>query len=1444
MRNLGWMAMAAAVTVPTFTCRPGGPAGPSAPGDPRGDGSRTARGARSGGDASGRADAWTSARAPAPTGRLRDVPHADTLVKRVRSYFAGRVGRRIHIQLDKPIYQPGETVWIKTWDLAARDLGAPRYSRGVRYQLVSPRGAVVMRKRVRERAGMATNDFALPRGMAGGEYKLRVITFDGKRAERPVIVSRYEPPRIKKKLEFLRKAYGPGDEVTATIEVKRPTGEALGKHLLRAVIQVDGRAQKPVKLTTDPTGAGLVRFTLPQKIQRGAGLLTVMVSDGGVTESITRRIPIVLAKLRFALYPEGGALVQGLDSRVYFAARNLLGKPADVQGRVVDAQGRVVARFRSAYHGLGRFRLTPAPGQRYWAEITRPRGIAQRFALPRAAAKGCVLASYDDLDGVEAALKVRVRCTETRKVLVSALLRERLLDAAAVRVPAARPAVVHLRHPESAINRSQGVARVTLFDEDLQPLAERLIYRNRKNHLRVTVKPARKSVQPRDPVSLTVSTADPQGNPVAAEVALSVVDDTVISMADDKTGHLLSRLYLEPEVPGKVHEPNKLFDSENARAGQGLDLLLGTRGYREFAWRRVLAPPPRVETESATGRPGGSRGRGGRRVVRIENNEIRIRPPQAARPPVPRARPRAPRPRGGRVGGLRVAAADKRLEARGPRRARRLRRRPRRNRGKAKRDLDEVRIAGERLRQRRRGWAKVRVFPVPEPQPGYQGPRTDFRETIYWAPRIRTGADGTAQVRFPTSDAITSFRVVAEGVGGGLAGRQEAVFESSLPFSMNVKLPVAVSARDRLRLPLTLTNDTRKPLPVTVQASFGELLRVEGDDASSGHTASAKGKGRGGADGAAQTKGQQVQRTITLKPRQRRTLYFRLRVTGTKGRTPVRFVARAGNLKDEFERKLEVEPLGFPQEISLSGELDRRVAHQVDLGQVVPGSVEAEVRLYPSPLATMVGGLEGMLREPSGCFEQTSSSNYPNVMVMSYLREHDLEKPRLTARATGLMRRGYRKLVGYEVKTRGYEWFGRAPGHEALTAYGLLEFQDMRRVYPKVSQQMMDRTAAWLLARRDGKGGFERNGRALDRFGRASKAVTDAYITYALSKGGYGGRIRAELRHQADQARTTKDDYRLALAANALLRAPAKSDGGRLRAAGRAAARRLAARQHKSGAWTRADHSVTRSGGKSLRVETTSLCILALLRAGGHEDQVRRAMGWLRKNRGGHGRFGATQATVLALEAMTAYARASRKTRHPGAVRLSVRGRRAGRRAYAAGHADPIRFADLGARLRAGKNRLVLEKQGKGKLPYSVAISYRAKLPATSPQAVVALDTALDKTRVKMGETVRLTATVRNKTRKGQPMTLVRVGFPGGLAYQSWQLKELREKGRIAFYETRAREIILYLRALKPGETRQIPLVLTAVVPGRYTAPASSAYLYYTDEHKHWTPPVRVEIGR
>src|SRR5205823_5421789 len=92
------------------------------------------------------------------------------------------------------------------------------------------------------------------------------------------------------------------------------------------------------------------------------------------------------------------------------------------------------------------------------------------------------------------------------------------------------------------------------------------------------------------------------------------------------------------------------------------------------------------------------------------------------------------------------------------------------------------------------------------------------------------------------------------------------------------------------------------------------------------------------------------------------------------------------------------------------------------------------------------------------------------------------------------------------------------------------------------------------------------------------------------------------------------------------------------------AAHKLVGMQQKDGSWTNAVMSITRSGGQNLAIVTTGLAVLALLKTGAHRGEVDRAVAWLQENRGGFGQWGATQATVLALKAMTQYARANRKT--------------------------------------------------------------------------------------------------------------------------------------------------------------------------------------------------------
>ncbi|MEZ4404242.1 MAG: MG2 domain-containing protein [Kofleriaceae bacterium] len=516
---------------------------------------------------------------PAPLGG-----GTEALDQAITSYYERATTRRSYLQTDKPLYQPGETVWFRA-DVRATGTLRGGQPLGLTFQLVSPRGAVVTTKRVLAQDGVARNDLPLAGDLEGGEYKLVLQADDGTRDERRLVVNTYQAPRLQKSLELLRKAYGAGDAVAAALELKRATGEAFAAQVVTAVVTVDDAEVARLPVTTDRDGKALVRFTLPATMARGDGLLTVLADDGGVTESIQKRIPIVMTSLQLGLYPEGGDLVDTVPGRVYVMARSLIGKPADVEGQVLDDRGQVVTTFRTIHDGLGRFELTPATDRRYHVAITRPAGITSTFAVPAAAPGGCVIRSVDQA-GADT-LRVGAICNTSRRLVVEAVLREQRVGGGSVDVVAGEPVLIEV--PVDATR--QGVVRVTLFSAAHAPLAERLVYHGRGAELRVSITADRQRYTPRDPVTLKIKTTDASGRPVPASLGLAVVDETVLAYADDRQASILARVFLEPELGVTPEDPIEEPDyylSDKPDAAAALDALLATRGYRRFEWRPIV----------------------------------------------------------------------------------------------------------------------------------------------------------------------------------------------------------------------------------------------------------------------------------------------------------------------------------------------------------------------------------------------------------------------------------------------------------------------------------------------------------------------------------------------------------------------------------------------------------------------------------------------------------------------------------------------------------------------------------------------------------------------------------------------------------------------------------------------------------------------------------------
>ena len=1322
-----------------------------------------------------------------------------------------------YVSTDKPLYRPGETVYVRAVALRARDRVPTSDGSAPMFEVKGPKGETVTTVWGQVMDGSAGMSWVVPPGQAGGIYTLRVAwPNDGwAPAERTFEVRAYRAPRLKTQVVFVRDGYGPGDMVSATLHVERPEGGVPAGAAVDVVARVDGAVVHEGRGTVDSAGNVGASFRLPASMDRGEGTLAMTVRDGGVVETATKTIPILLQTLDLALYPEGGDLVAGLPSRVYVEGRTPWGKPADIRAVVVDSAGRQAAVLVTEHEGRGRFELVPAPGESYRLEVLEPAGISRTWPLPDVKASGATVASVERVVAAGAPVRLEVGSSDARTVTVTLSRREVEVARASVRLGAGEVRQVALAPAPEA----DGVLVATVWGEGGVPLAERLVFCKPTKSLKIDVSTDRKSYAPGDEVELTVTARDAAGKAVEAVVGLSVTDDSVLEMVEkrEQAPRLPVMVLLEADV-AELADAQVYLDPEDPKAPAALDLLLGTQGWRRFAFarptafvaahgeaaRRVLAyvdPAERlryrvVSTKRAAmfdfeeGEDGAdfAEDEGGAELPMGREEERAVPPDEAPADPaavepaveIPVAAGEADLGKDERFGGAKKSAKAK--QAFGPLASR-----------SAPRQMPLVVV---------REYAHaVRPGRVP-------GERIDFTETLYWNAGIRTDAKtGQATVRFGLSDAVTGFRVHADAFGlDGALGAGTSLVESKEPFYAEPKVPLFVTQGDVVRLPVAITNGTDGLLD-------GAAVTVEVPE---GVTAQKVAPVALGANAGAR-------RIVDLE------------VGAVNGSVPVVVSAVAGPYSDRVTRSFTVEPNGFPMEVGFGGLIEPggRLVRVVDVSNgVVPGSLTAHVEVQPTPLASLTSAFERLIQEPYGCFEQTSSTTYPLVMAQQYFTSHEGVEPALIERSSELLAKGYDRLTGFECKEKGYEWFGEDPGHETLTAYGLLEFTDMASVRD-VDADMLARTRTWLLARRDGKGGFTRARRALHTW-IEDRDASNAYIVYSLvSTGGPDG-LKDEILALEDAALGSKNSYVHALTAGALQLA------GRPEAA-RPLLERLAKAQGKDGGVDGATASIVGSSGDTLRIETTALATLSWLREPAFAENVEGAVRWLSDACKG-GRFGSTQSTVLALQAVVAYDKARAVPGAPGTVRVLVDGREVGTASFGADQKGALVLPDFAAALTPGRHEVTVALEGGKPMPVTGAVQWTDVTPASSDACPVELTVKLTNDDVEEGAVTEMEVRVTNRKDEAVPTPIAIIGLPGGLEPRQAQLEELRKAGTIAAWEVRGRDVVLYWRDLGAGKSVRLPVSLLAAIPGTYTGPASRAYLYYGDEVKSWVPGARVSI--
>ena len=401
-----------------------------------------------------------------------------------------------------------------------------------------------------------------------------------------------------------------------------------------------------------------------------------------------------------------------------------------------------------------------------------------------------------------------------------------------------------------------------------------------------------------------------------------------------------------------------------------------------------------------------------------------------------------------------------------------------------------------------------------------------------------------------------------------------------------------------------------------------------------------------------------------------------------------------------------------------------------------------------------------------------------------------------------------------------------------------------------VDTNMMDRVQKWEWLRKDENlGGFNLNPNGCDSFGFSPKALTSAYIIYALTEIKYKN-IESQMQYLINMTRTERDDYILGLSANALYNYGLEEEG-------RTCAERI--EQDKEGAVSKAKTSITRSGGKCLIIETTSLALLAWMREPQRfMPRISAGINYLLKNCKGGGYFHGTQSTILALKAIIKYDSLRSCLMGKASFEVKLNGRVVKEFKLDSETGSEPTALKLSSFLDTSKHwggeKVYLEIcissyiPDKGtkedfEMPYSLDVEYAAESPMSAPNAQIEYKLQIQNPSLTEGDIAKYSLYVRNDKQENIGMVVAIVRVPAAFEISQESLEKLKSAKVIAHFEVIAgNDIYIYWTHMLPNQEIQFPLFFIAKFKGSFTARASCAYEYYCPENKKWLIAQKVTV--
>ncbi|TMM56294.1 hypothetical protein FEE95_16900 [Maribacter algarum] len=491
---------------------------------------------------------------------------------------------KIYLQLSGTTFNTSETIWFKAIVTNVFDHKPTQKSGVLHLELIDPLNKRIVDKNLLKINGGTSNGFfQLHSSYREGNYIIRAYTEWNKNfgsdfiTSVPITIYRLQnfagKPNPIRDVVFSKDLTSNKFSISSTIAVN----ELDSLHTGEAVLYMNWKGGKDSILIKQKRREP--NINVQHKVSLNIPIINYRLKTNN--EVFTKSIVLDDEHGSLQFFPEGGSLVEGLQSVVGFKYLNYRGKGIEIQGTIEDENNTKVAEFKSNPLGMGKVVLTPEAEKTYYGILTTNNGNTFKYELPKAKKMGQVLSLIHKESDRE--LRIWNKEKNSDSVFVKFFNRGKNLFFLKARFVGGM-----FSYKFQPKDLPQGVIGLTVFDKHFRPVAERHFFNKLKEeNLDIIVETDKNHYSVRDSVQVSMSTRL-NNRPVPSSISIMAVDSSYFYSTNLDRNTIISYFLLQSDIKGTVENPAYYF--ENSENLTELDYLMLSQGWTNYKYKDKKKP--------------------------------------------------------------------------------------------------------------------------------------------------------------------------------------------------------------------------------------------------------------------------------------------------------------------------------------------------------------------------------------------------------------------------------------------------------------------------------------------------------------------------------------------------------------------------------------------------------------------------------------------------------------------------------------------------------------------------------------------------------------------------------------------------------------------------------------------------------------------------------------